>query len=260
MSKNEVALRGQPLPENMKFVEADAGLGTESMTQDDQAIPFLKILQDISPQTKARSDDYIDGAEAGMLYNNASNALYDGQEGVVVVPVAYEASYVEYRPRAQGGGFAGKWPIDTPLINQCETGEKGVPVLPSGNELVRTANHYVLRLSEDGLYEQLVLSMASSQLKKSKKWNTMMKSTVLRRADGTPFVPPTFLFKYRLQSSLENSASGQYYNWRITQDSMLDDERIYMAAREFAKSVQLGAAKAATPEPEVKAQEETIPF
>ena len=53
-------------------------------------------------------------------------------------------------------------------------GDKGRDVMPNGNELQNTAQHYVLLLKEDGGYEQAVISMKSTQLKKSRRWNSMM--------------------------------------------------------------------------------------
>ena len=41
------------------FLE-DAGAGTENFTQDDLQIPFLRVLQPVSPELKKKNDKYIE--------------------------------------------------------------------------------------------------------------------------------------------------------------------------------------------------------
>ena len=59
------------VPSNSLF-EADAKLGLENMDQDDLALPFLKLLQNSSDETKKKHSSYVDGAEPGMFYNTVT--------------------------------------------------------------------------------------------------------------------------------------------------------------------------------------------
>jgi hypothetical protein len=87
-SANSVAL-------NNRYVE-DAGAGFEDADANAYAIPFLQILQSGSPQCKKSDGAYIKGAEEGMFYNTVTQELYDGDEGVVVIPCHYMQRFVEW--------------------------------------------------------------------------------------------------------------------------------------------------------------------
>ena len=64
----------------------DAGSGWENTGTEDFTIPFLAILQSMSPQVQETEAEFIEGAKAGMLINTATQELYDGKEGVELVP------------------------------------------------------------------------------------------------------------------------------------------------------------------------------
>ena len=71
--------------------EADAGQGL-NMTQEDLALPFLKVLGQLSPECNKRDAKYVKGAEPGMIINTVTNEIYDGVKGIDVVPVHYKDS------------------------------------------------------------------------------------------------------------------------------------------------------------------------
>ena len=56
--------------------EEHAGKGLENIDKDDLALPFLKLLQSGSYETKKKHAKYVDGAEAGMFYNTVTKKLY----------------------------------------------------------------------------------------------------------------------------------------------------------------------------------------
>ena len=82
-----------------------AGTGLEEASADDYAIPFLRVLQSMSPQLKKSDGKYIQGAEEGNLFNTVTETLYDGTEGVTIIPCAYKKKFIEWVPRESGGGF-----------------------------------------------------------------------------------------------------------------------------------------------------------
>ena len=47
----------------------DLSKGFENMTQDDLALPFIRILGQLSPQVTQGDAKYIEGAQSGMIYN-----------------------------------------------------------------------------------------------------------------------------------------------------------------------------------------------
>src|SRR5450631_1544355 len=102
-AKQELAVVKEPniihLPEGLSLEDLikDSGAGVDTMTSGDVALPYLYILQALSPIVNPAASQYIEGAQASMLYNNVSQELYDGRkEGLIVVPCYYERKYVEW--------------------------------------------------------------------------------------------------------------------------------------------------------------------
>ena len=67
---------------------ADSGMGLENIDKSDLALPFLKLLQSGSDETKKKHAKYVEGAEAGMFYNTVTKKLYNGEKGIEVIPVS----------------------------------------------------------------------------------------------------------------------------------------------------------------------------
>ena len=94
--------KGNALAVNM--FEADADKGSQNMTQEDLALPFLKVLGQLSPEVNKRDGKYVEGAEPGMILNTVTNEIFDGTKGIDVIPAFYERKYVEWQDRGEGKG------------------------------------------------------------------------------------------------------------------------------------------------------------
>ena len=238
--KNEIALTEADML-------SDANSGLENVTSEDLAIPFLRITQAMSPQVNARDGKYIKDCEQGDIFNTVDNTLYKGAEGVTVVPVAYKRTYLEWMPERKG--LAGVHD-SSEILKEVVKSEKGQDFLPNGNLLSTTANHYVLVLDGKGGFNQAILAFGGSQLKKSKKWNSIMSGLKIRTKDGKDFTPPTFSHKYQLTSVVEQNDQGSWYGWDIALGDQLtaDDGFIYSAAKQFSQNVNAGSVKASQDE------------
>ena len=51
--------------------------GAQNISQQDLALPFLKILGQLSPEVNKRDGKYVEGAEPGKIINTVTNKLYD---------------------------------------------------------------------------------------------------------------------------------------------------------------------------------------
>ena len=58
----------------------DLSKGFENMTQEDLALPFVRILGQLSPQVTDGDAKYIDGAKPGMIYNTVTSECFDGRK------------------------------------------------------------------------------------------------------------------------------------------------------------------------------------
>lgn len=229
----EVALQTQFL--------ADAGAGFEDADSNAFAIPFLQILQSGSPQCKKSDGAYIKGAEEGMFFNTVAQEIYSGEEGLTVIPCHYTQRFIEWQQRESGGGFVREWlPGEAPATTKDA---KGRDVLANGNNLVDTRNHYVLICLPDGTLTPALLSMTSTQVKKSKKWMSQMQATKVKGPNG--FVPaPMMSRKYKLTTVPESNDQGSWFGYRIELVGLVEDQAEYAEAVAFRNAVRSGAAKA----------------
>ena len=53
-----------------------SGEGFAEVTSEDLAIPFLRVLAQLSPQVNKRDAAYVKGAEAGQMFNTVLNETY----------------------------------------------------------------------------------------------------------------------------------------------------------------------------------------
>ena len=216
--------------------EADAQVGFEQMGQDDLALPFLKILTNMSPEIGE-----VDGASPGMLYNSVTGELFDGAGGVVVIPCAYVRQYIEWAPRGSGSGAPiNIHPATSDILSKThrEPGESK-DFLDNGNYIENTANHYVQVIDQNGVPSPALIVMKSTQLKKSRKWNSMMMSVKLEGANGL-YTPPMFSQQYRLTVVSESNDRGKWHGWEIERIGSVEDAGIYQTAKLFSESIQAG--------------------
>jgi hypothetical protein len=144
----------------------DASKGFENMTQDDMALPFVRILGQLSPQVTDGDAKYIEGAKPGNIYNTVTSELYDGKKGIKVIPCYYKKDYPEWSDRGDGPGA----PVAVHLPNSpvISTGKRdGSKIrLPNGNYLEETASYFVMVETKSGGYTPSLITMKSTQLKR----------------------------------------------------------------------------------------------
>ena len=73
---NDVTTKKEGALATVNF-EADAQQGAQNISQEDLALPFLKILGQLSPEVNKRDGKYVEGAEPGKIMNTVTNQLYD---------------------------------------------------------------------------------------------------------------------------------------------------------------------------------------
>lgn len=223
----------------MDDILRDAGAGVDNMGMDDVAVPYLYVLQTNSPQVNPDADAYIEGAKSGMFYNNVSNEVYDGRtEGLKVIPCAYERKYVEWVPRDSGGGYVADHDIESGILNETTPNEKGIPCLGSGNLIVETAYHYVyFQNPNNGVWEEIIIPMKSTMLKKSRRWNKTLMATLI---PGTTSRAPRWLYPYQLKTVKESKNDNTWSNFDISRLPEMVTAEQYRAAKVFAQLMESG--------------------
>lgn len=248
----EVALKKNTLPAGINM-GADVGKGMEGADKDAYAIPFLTIVQKMSPQVDEDDPKYIEGAKPGMLLNTVTNELFDGKDtGVHFIPCAFQRRFLRWGPRDAGGGFKGEvLPEEASQLQQNEEvqnisgrlyfpDEKGNVDEKACDYLSDTRNHFGLLITPSGDVQQVLLSLASTQIKKSKQLMTLLDSVKLE-GDNGKVTPPTWANKVLLKTIGESNDKGSWAGLRVELDGFVDSQDLYDAGKSFHDLIARGS-------------------
>lgn len=238
MAKNEVATANSTAlaaSADADMFGAYAGEGLENVTANDILIPRLVIAQALSPQVSKKKAEYIEGCEIGDIIDVGTGERFP--EGVIFLPVLYRKEWLEWAPRESGDGLVNVH-ADASILEQCTPNDKGQPTLPNGNTIAETAQFYGLNLSAGR--RPSFIPMASTQLKKARRWNTLASGEKLRRGDGSEFTAPLFYRTYMLTSAEEGNNKGDWSGWKVERGLTLVE---YAAEHGLNAADLLGQAK-----------------
>ena len=239
---------------DMDMFEQDAGAGLSNLGTEDLALPFLKVLSKQSDEL-----DDIDGAKAGDILNTVTNTLYKGK--INVVPCAYQRRFIQWQPRGSGSGAPVgiyKPTDDMPETSRSSEDNKEYLTDGSGDYIEQTCQWYVKVVEEDGTASNALIAMKSTQLKKSRKWMSMIMSRQMTGKNG-PFTPPMYSHVYSLSTHAEENSKGKWHGWEMSLDKQVGDINLYNSAKTFAESVDKGDVNVKHTQ-DGEGQNENIPF
>ena len=224
--------------EMMDMFQADAGQGFEGVTMRDVAIPFLAILQSNSPQVK-KGPTRIEGAEEGdVLHTVRQIVIKTDKEPTHVINCGFQKRWVEWVDRDNGGGFVSSHKTDE-ITRKCTRNEKGKLVLANGHNIVETAYHFVIVIYSDGSFEQAVISMASTQLKKSRRLMSQLMALKLN-INGQKVDAPMFSHTFRVKTVMEQKDTNSWFGWDFSEPTLISNLELYKAAKKFHEVVKDG--------------------
>lgn len=269
--ENEVAIKENTAVGQVLDFSADAGAGLEGADAKSFAIPFIALLQGLSPQCEPVKDGGVEGAKPGLFINSITNELF---EEVFVVPAAFKREFLRWAPRSSGGGYKGNYPaIDVDLNRvagmsthngvimmdvpegQPAFDEKGAPKY---DILTDTRNHFVLAKNKAGGWFPALVSLSSTQIKKSKKWMSLIQGIELNKTDGSAYNPPSFSHIYKLTSVKEENAKGKWQGVQIELFGQVESADLYARAKKFNQDVIAGQVEVAPPVQESGAEEAAV--
>lgn len=235
------------LSEDVNFAD-DADAGSDSMGKDDMTIPRLSILQGLSPQVGKKKATYVEGCEEGDIFDNVAQVPFSGDDGIVIIPISYRHTFIEWKTRDNGGGFVADHGNDRSVEAACQKNENHQLINSEGNQIVATAEYFVFKVDPDtGEFQPFVISMSGAQKKHSRRWNTQMKSRRLPHPKGGTFNPAAFYTAYRFTTQPESNDQGDWFGWNIVTECDVKDlpggMDIYREARTFLGQVETGNVK-----------------
>ena len=193
----------------------------------------------LSPEVNKRDGKYVEGAEPGKIINTVSNEMYNQ---INVLPVFYKRQYIEWQDRGQSTGApVAIHEADSDIISQTTRGKDYKDRLPNGNYLENTANHFVILMGASPT--TALISMKATQLKVSRKWNSMMMGIKLQGKNGL-FTPPTYSHIYTLKTVQMSNDKGTWFGWDVSKVGPVEDKSIYDIAKSFADTVGKGEVQA----------------
>ncbi len=225
----------------------DTGAGYEGTTSQDYAIPFISVLQALSPQV---ADKTVVGAIAGSIINTVTDEVWTADEGVAFVPAMRDHCFVEWIP--DRGGFVARHGLDSEIVNGAKaSGEFGKYKTPDGNDLVDTMYLYGVLITDDGP-SMAVVAFKSTGIKKYRVLMTKARAVQIKLPDGRRVNPPLFAHRFRFKTTPEKNKKGQgYFNWDIQWDGvnaaacrLAPDDEVYLLAKACRDLVVSGAAGA----------------
>jgi hypothetical protein len=235
-------------------ISSDTNQGLEGADKDSFAIPFLRVLQKISPQCDEASGQYIEGAKGGQLFNSVTGELYDGKEGVIFLPCAFQRRFLRWAPRGSDGGYKGEYtPEDVALMKadgrvvELEgrlyfPADDGSVSEKKCDRLTDTRAHYGLVLN-NGVASPVLFALGSTQIKKSKLLMTLLSGAKIKSGDKL-VTPPTWMNRIKVTTTLESNDQGSWYGVKFEADGFITDRDLYEAGRDFHNAAQSGAQKA----------------
>lgn len=236
-----------------------AGQGTENLDTG-SALPFIRILQDLSPQLKKQKEEYVEGAESGDLFFAKTKSILN--KPVEIIPCYTSSVYTEWVPRAKGGGYVGTHPLTITSNPNYEKGRERMYDEWLGENELRFTTYWFVLVNIDGVWDKAIIPFTSSQLRISRK----LVSDINRfRYEDTSINPPLFAQKWTLDTVLETSKNGDdYYNFSFSSNTPLDLEQdedlLNMAAESYAAAVDTPLLQTEESPRLVDAQESTDPY
>lgn len=193
---------------------AQAGAGFDNQTTDDIAVPFIAILQALSPEVSGPAGEKIKGASAGMLMNTVTKEMFDGETGIIIQPCDTAQKYVEWKP--DQGGFVAQHDLDSPVVKAAIADSKnwGKYKTPAGNDLVQTFYMAALLHRSDNLDElaeatpePVILAFTSTKIKPYQSIVTRLRSFSNK--------VPLFAHRLRVTTVSQTFTKGTAYNFSL---------------------------------------------
>ena len=198
--------------------------GFEGADFESYATPFLRILQQNSPQVLEDADNYIPDAKPGYFFNTVTNQLYG--KTVNVIPVRFERLFIEWKPNREG--FVAIHSVEEGMEISLPGEVFGSRIHKENENLVQDTHTFYLLIAGREEEGPLVLPLSSTGIRHSRKWLSQAK--MLRLPDRSS--APLYSSIYKLGTAINENAQGRWY--QIGDKSRTSIERVdWISADQF---------------------------
>ena len=238
------------------FLKAHGGGRGVSHDAADNIVPLIYVLQALSPQVNKAKPDFIPGSEAGDIWmRNSVPPIVKGEAGLLFQPCYFYKDWIEWIPRAKGGGYQGRHdarPDDAKEKPDAENPKRSRWMRPNGNEVIETRYHAGFVLLPGGTAAPYLIPMSGSGHTVSRNWMFMMNQKTMGGE-----VVDSWAGTYRLKTVSKTNAAGTWYTWAITDAGWVATEADYKRGEALFNSFKSGDKVAEAPA-NVEADDDTM--
>lgn len=172
--KKELAVKEEEIKDLSIFAVEEGQ--EEHLSQDEMEMPFLKLAQDSTKQTKAAKAEYIKGLEPGMFFNTVTQDIYGSELKAQVQ--GYFHNYVIWKGPKGNGKYQG-----TMTTEEFRVFEKSEQLTRDGGDMVQTVNgeslrytdthSFIVTLPEHPGAGMLIYPLSSTGCKVARTWNSL---------------------------------------------------------------------------------------
>jgi len=213
-SKKENAKRVSETPDY--FQATDTAEGFEDITTLTMAIPFIRVLQTLSPQLNQKKPEYIAEAQEGMFFNTVTKEIYGPTIDVVVLK--FDRIFIEWLP--ERGGLVNYHSPEHAEEKAINKDVFGGWKTKSGNALQENYVYFILL--EGKMQEGVaILSLASTQIKIAREWNRLMTTHIME--NGRRALP--FYLVWTLETEYRENDKGNWYTFKVRAKKYITKEQ-----------------------------------
>ena len=211
---------------SVDFLNEFADEGFENLDSSDFVIPFLRILQKLSPQVDKDSDEHVSGAQAGLFYNTVNQKIYG--KTIEVIPLVFKKAWLEWGPNR--GGLMGRHEPHSIKINTSNFTNWHPVGENSENSIVETMLFFILIIGhfQDG---PIVFPLSKSGIKHGKNWNTNIMMTRLPSGQRAPYYSSV----WEMETVLNKNDQGNWFQVGGKKTAIVRER--FITAKEFKDHV-----------------------
>ena len=232
-----------------------AAMSNKGFTKDEGTIPFMRVMQPLSPQVGT-----IPGVTAGGFLNLATNKF---EKELLVIPVDVRWNYTEWSaPQGEGGQFVMDWGSnESGWQEKCAGDQKFAyqPVTTDGHIILKARHFYLFSIDEIGDYERSIFPMYATALKIAKVWSTMLQYAPKVQTSRGMMTPAYFYYTYKLTlDEVKNTRNQRWFQPKVTANitdnkyqtvfDLPNGKAIWEAAVKLREDLDSGEAKATAQE------------
>ena len=210
---------------------ADAGCGYEESDSTSYSIPYIQLLQPLSPIVADASED--SGIRAGMFYNTVSGEV---MRDFIFVPAHFQRRFSRWS--GVDGHFVGSL-LPSEVEGNPEVIRDGFNLSLAGDTLTDTRIHYVVYLNSTGGWEPAIILLSRTQIKHSRRLVTMIRTSELAVGERR-INPPSWAMQYRASVTKEKNDKGQWFAWNFNRVGPVADGYVYNMAKSLYLTVSKG--------------------